>query len=129
MFHDVLAQKCAYKNIGIPLLGDMDKYRESLIQNWEPMLAHQLPSLPAFELYWEALPEFFGWLVTRGKEAKATLDTVSRDGNIYRPAYGQLRLRALSGRSLEIIRFAAGNRLCVNLDYTANDGQRSSRII
>ncbi len=127
--NDVLAQKCAYKEIEIPKLADMDSYREALIQNWEPMLAHQLPALPAFELYWDALPEFFEWLAKPETEKRAALGAVSREGNIYRPAYGQLRLRSLSGRSLEIIRFAAGNRLCVNLDYTANDGQRSSRII
>jgi len=126
---DVLAQKCAYKEIDPPQLADMDNYRQALIQNWEPMLAHQLPALPAFELYWEALPEFFDWLEKPETERRAALGAVSREGNIYRPAYGQLNLRALSGRSLEIIRFAAGNRLCVNLDYTANSGERSSRTI
>ncbi len=129
MIKDVLAQKCAYKKIDTPQLADMDNYRQALIQNWEPMLAHQLPALPAFELYWEALPEFFDWLEKPETERRAALGAVSREGNIYRPAYGQLNLRALSGRSLEIIRFAAGNRLCVNLDYTANSGERSSRTI
>jgi len=42
---DVLAQKCAYKEIEKPKLANMDNYREALIQNWEPMLAHQLPAL------------------------------------------------------------------------------------
>lgn len=80
-------------------------------------------------MYWEALPEFFEWLEKPETERRAVLGTVSREGNIYRPAYGQLNLRALSGQSLEIIRFAAGNRLCVNLDYTTDNGTRSTRII
>lgn len=128
VINDVLAQKCAYKEIETPTLADMDNYRDALIQNWEPMLAHQLPALPAFEIYWDALPEFFEWL-ERPQAARAVLGAVSGEGNIYRPAYGQLNLRALSGTSLEIIRFAAGNRLCVNLDYTANNGERSTRVI
>lgn len=53
--------------------------------------------------------------------------------NLYRndqlPSYGQLGLKALNGNSLEIIRFAAGNRLCVELDYTDLKGHRSSRVI
>lgn len=59
IINDVLAQKCAFKEIEKPTLADMDSYRQALIQNWEPMLAHQLPALPAFELYWDALPEIF----------------------------------------------------------------------
>jgi hypothetical protein len=129
IINDVLAQKCAFKEIEKPTLADMDSYREALIQNWEPMLAHQLPALPAFELYWDALPEFFEWLESSETERRAELGAVSREGNIYRPAYGQLNLRALNGQSLEIIRFAAGNRLCVELDYTNEKGVRSSRII
>lgn len=129
IINDVLAQKCAYKEIEKPKLADMDNYRESLVQNWEPMLAHQLPALPAFKLYWDALPEFFAWLESPETERRETLNAVPGEGNIYRPAYGQLNLRALSGRSLEIIRFAAGNRLCVNLDYTDNSGNRRARVI
>ena len=126
---DLLAQKCAYKEIEKPKLADMGRYRAALTQNWEPMLAHQLPALPAFELYWDALPEFFAWLESRETERKAVLGVVSREGSIYRPAYGQLKLRALNGRSLEIIRFAAGNRLCVSLDYTDSNGNRRARVI
>ncbi len=93
------------------------------------MLAHQLPALAAFELYWDALPEFFEWIESPETEKRAVLGAVPREGNIYRPAYGQLNLKALSGRSMEIIRFAAGNRLCVNLDYTDNNGNRRTRVI
>ena len=129
VIRDVLKQKCAYKGISIPVLDDMEGYRDDLHQNWEPMLGHQLPSLPALEAYWEALPEFFNWLKGAASSKSAPLGGVSGDGEIYRPAYGQLGLRTQSGNSLEIIRFAAGNRLCVELDYTANNGERSSRVI
>lgn len=73
--------------------------------------------------------KFFEWLESPETERRAALGAVSREGNIYRPAYGQLNLRALNGQSLEIIRFAAGNRLRVNLDYTDNNGNRRTRVI
>lgn len=126
---DVLSQKCAYKEIGIPALKDMDAYEDAMQRNWEPMLAHQLPFLPALETYWDALPEFFNWLESQVIRETAALGAVSGAGRAYRPAYGQLGLRTLSGNSLEVIRFAAGNRLCVDLDYTDNNGRRSSRVI
>ncbi len=129
VIRDVLAQKCAYKNINPPVLQDIEAYRESLLSNWEPMLAHQLPALPPIEVYWESLPGLFLWLEGQEIEAQVALGAVSSDGQAYRPAYGHLGLRTLAGGSLEIIRFAAGNRLCVNLDYTDNEGRRSTRLI
>ena len=127
--HDVLAQKCAYKDIDIPVLTDMEPHKETMRTNWEPMLAHQLPFLPALETYWDALPEFFGWLEGQVPQQREALGPVSGAGDPYRPAYGQLGLRARSGNSLEIIRFSAGNRLCVDLDYTDNNGGRRTRTI
>ncbi|VAX32542.1 hypothetical protein MNBD_NITROSPIRAE01-2174 [hydrothermal vent metagenome] len=129
VIQDILVQKCNYKDISPPALRDIESYHDALARNWEPMLAHQLPSLPSLEVYWDALPEFFDWLEGNETKDKTALGAVTREGNVYRPAYGQLNLRALSGNSLEIIRFAAGNRLCVDLDYTDNSGNRSSRVI
>ena len=129
VIRDVLAQKCEYKGINIPVLSDIEAYRDVMLRNWEPMLAHQLPSLPALDIYWDSLPAFFGWLEGKDVQERVSLDSVSGEGQAYRPLYGQLGLRALSGNSLEIIRFAASNRLCVNLDYTDNSGHRSTRVI
>ncbi len=129
VIQDVLAQKCAYKEIGIPTLQDMTAYKDALLRNWEPMLAHQLPLLPAFDVYWDSLPDFFTWLEGDVVQEKPKLGTVTGNGKVYRPVYGQLGLHSLSGSSLEIIRFAAGNRLCVDLDYTDNSGRRNTRII
>jgi hypothetical protein len=126
---DVLTQKCAYKGIGNPGMDDMGNYEEAMRSNWEPMLAHQLPSLPSLDVYWNALPEFFDWLIGKVRRERVSLGAVSGEGHVYRPVYGRLGLRARSGSSLEIIPFAAGNRLCVDLDYTDNQGRRSSRII
>ncbi|MGS2722957.1 nucleotidyl transferase AbiEii/AbiGii toxin family protein [Porticoccus sp. GXU_MW_L64] len=126
---EVLSQKCVYKGIEMPVLHDMDGYKEVLYRNWEPMLAHQLPALPSLEAYWEALPEFFDWLEGRATVEKTPLGSVSSSGEVFRPLYGQLGLKALNGNSLEIIRFAAGNRLCIDLDYTDKSGVRKNRVI
>lgn len=129
VIRDVLEKKCAYKGIDRPNFASMGAYRDSLEQNWEPMLAHQLPLLPPLEIYWDALPEFFDWLESEVASARPALGAVSGEGEIYRPVYGRLGLRTTQGGSLEVIRFAAGNRLCVELDYTDKQGRRSARVI
>ena len=126
---DVLAQKCAYKGIDLPVLADMEPYKDSLRRNWEPMLAHQLPSLPSLEVYWDGLPAFFNWLEEKTEVETQVLAPVPGKEEVYRPLYGQLNLHTRSGGSLEVIRFAAGNRLCVELDYTNSSGDRSTRVI
>ena len=129
VIRDVLKQKCDHKDISIPVLRDMDEYQEDLHRNWEPMLAHQLPALPDLEAYWQSLSNFFDWLEGRRAEEAPTLGAITQSDAVYRPQYGKLGLRTQSGNSLEIIRFAAGNRLCVDLDYTDQQGRRRSRII
>lgn len=126
---DVLAQKCKYKNIAVPTIADMQPHIEAMRTNWEPMLAHQLPSLPDLEGFWGALPEFFAWLEGEQVPALPELAPVTGSGAVYRPAYGQLGLRMSRGGSMEIVRFAASNRLCVDLDYTDMSGNRRTRII
>lgn len=65
MIQNILSQKCAYKGIGTPTLADLENHRDSMLRNWKPMLANQLPNLPKFEVYWDSLPEFFFWLEGR----------------------------------------------------------------
>ena len=129
IIQDILSQKCDYKGISNPTLVEMEAYRDEMSQNWEPMLAHQLPKLPGLDTYWDSLPTFFLWLEGHETREKPQLVPIPGDGQIYQPAYGHLGLKMLNRNSLEVIRFAAGNRLCVNLDYTDNNGRRSSRVI
>ena len=129
VLQDILSQKCDYKGISIPNLDDMETYRDEMSLNWEPMLAHQLPRLPDLDTYWDSLPAFFRWLEGLDTREQPRLAPIPGDGQVYQRAYGHLGLRTLNGSSLEVIRFAAGNRLCVNLDYTNNSGHRSSRVI
>jgi len=114
-----LEKKCAFKQIPVPT---MDTFRnrperDELESEWENMLAHQLPALPPFIQFWQVLPEVMEWLrgfvVKTVKEAipvgRQAIDTTWRP-----PAMAQAWHTATP---LERIRFAAANRLCVNLRY------------
>lgn len=121
---DVLKQKCDFKGIEIPSLPDLEPHQPDLTAAWEHMLAHQLPVLPPYESFWEGLPEFFDWLNGRpSPEIPAAFalsggETVLRDRRLRLPVGEQTR------SILEIIRFAASNRMLVELQY-----QGSTRLI
>ncbi|BAV64326.1 nucleotidyl transferase AbiEii/AbiGii toxin family protein [Sphingobium cloacae] len=114
---DVLRQKCEFKGIGVPVLADLEPHRGELANLWENMLAHQLPALPPYESFWEVLPAFFDWLhsnvepVIPAAVAVGAGDVVLRQRDLRLPVSGQAQ------SIMEIIRFAAGNRLLVDLDY------------
>jgi len=84
------------------------------------MLAHQLPVLPAFEQFWQELPGVFDWL--HGVAEKIARPSLQ----MYTPGVGAVdetwRPPSMSHAwhaaiPFEIIRFAAANRLCVDLTY------------
>ncbi len=121
---DVLRQKCEFKGIGVPSLADLESHREELSGLWQNMLNHQLPSLPPYEAFWDELPAFFAWLaggavpIAPAAYVLGGGETVLRDRLLRLPISGQ-------GQSIiEVIRFAAANRLLVELDY-----DRSTRRI
>ncbi|MHA6266340.1 nucleotidyl transferase AbiEii/AbiGii toxin family protein [Aliiroseovarius sp. CAU 1755] len=126
---DVLRQKCEFKGIAVPKLTDLDPHRGDVEGAWGHMLDHQLPSLPPVETFWEALPAFFDWLLggtiapAPAAYRLASGDTVIRERTLRIPVGSSAQTY------LEIIRFAAANRLCVALDYVKESGQRSSPVI
>lgn len=114
-----LEKKCAYKQIPVP---NMDTFRnrperDELESEWENMLAHQLPALPPFSQFWQTLPEVIEWLhglVAKPVKAPIPIGRQAIDATWRPPAMAQ----AWHANSpLERIRFAAANRLCVNLHY------------
>jgi hypothetical protein len=114
----VLKQKCGFKRIGVPALADLASATEELVADWQAMLGHQLPVLPPFESFWDALPEFFRWLEGGVEPAPHVTAPIRADEEVVRPAVGALRRAGLRGSSfLEVVRFAAANRLCVDLAY------------
>ena len=115
---DVLRQKCEFKGIPIPRTpADLEPHRADLEGAWDHMLGHQLPALPPVQSFWDALAEFFAWLETGiAPEIPAAYqvtagETVLRERTLHLPVSGIAR------SYLEVIRFAAANRLCVDLLY------------
>ena len=114
-----LEKKCAFKQIPVPT---MDTFRnrperDELESEWENMLAHQLPALPPFNQFWQALPEVIEWmhgLVAKTVKAAIPVGRHAIDAAWRPPAMAQAWNAATP---LERIRFAAANRLCVNLYY------------
>ncbi len=59
-----LEKKCAFKNIPVPTMDTLRNRpeREELEAEWANMLAHQMTSLPAFELFWIEISQVMDWL-------------------------------------------------------------------
>ncbi len=121
-----LEKKCAFKNISVPTMASLESNpeRAELETEWENMLGHQVPVLPPFEQFWQELPEVFDWLYRDIVKAAPVAIPVGRqviDTSWQPPAMAEAWH---TSTPMEIIRYAAANRLCVNLAY-----QGSSRLI
>jgi hypothetical protein len=114
---DVLRQKCEFKGIDVPRVADLEAHRAALEAGWGTMLAHQLPALPPVEDFWSELPAFFAWL-ERGKEPTVPAAVAMVAGErVIRERSLRLPVSGTAQSFIEIIRFAASNRLCVKLGY------------
>jgi predicted nucleotidyltransferase component of viral defense system len=130
--HDILnktlKQKCDYKSILPPTAKSLAERPErlELEAEWENMLAHQLPALPPYEQFWHKLPEMFEWLygVVR-KVAAAPISFAEMEvvTTMQMPAMSRIWYDRTTA-PLYLIRFAAANHLCVDLQY-----QGSSQMI
>jgi predicted nucleotidyltransferase component of viral defense system len=130
VIHDVLSQKCAYKGIAFPSLATLAPVHEELVGDWSVMLAHQLPSLPPVEAFWSELPALFAWLEEGRQPVIPAAYPLAAGDIVIRPPAGTISVPGMaSSAPLEVIRFAASNRLCVEIDYTDEQGARSTRTI
>jgi predicted nucleotidyltransferase component of viral defense system len=114
---DVLRQKCEFKGIAVPKLDDLTAHRGGLEGGWQSMLAHQLPALPPVAAFWDVLPEFFAWLAGGEAVAAPAAVAMAAGETVVRVRTLGLNVSTQAQTSLEIIRFAGANRLCVDLDY------------
>ncbi len=130
-----LTAKCEFKGIAVPTLQSI---RESplaaeLQVSWGQMLVHQLPALPSFESFWNELPDVFAWLYEAMPRAQlSAVPVLAREpvDVAWRPPAMATSWRTFGvSAPLEIVRFAAANRLCVALDYQDEQGRRDVRII
>jgi predicted nucleotidyltransferase component of viral defense system len=120
-----LGEKCEFKGIPVPDANSLanSPMRGELESEWENMLAHQLPEVPDLPSFFQELPELFEWLT--GAPATAGLPSMpfGRDEDrAWQPPAMVYSWGAAA--PLETIRFAAANRLCVNLSY-----QGSQRLL
>jgi predicted nucleotidyltransferase component of viral defense system len=117
---NVLRQKCAFKGLPVPSLASLGDKTHELLVDWRDMLGHQLPALPPLESFLDVLPEFFAWLGGAAVPPIPPALPMSGGDEPLRLEVGGLRRQGIPGSShLEVIRFAATNRLCVDLDYQA----------
>lgn len=114
---DVVAQKCRFKGRAVPVLADFDPHREELSNLWENMLAHQLPMLPPYEQYWDELPAFFDWLGGGALPRMPAAFVMGAGETVLRERILNLHASPAIQSMIEIVRFAAANRLLVELDY------------
>jgi len=91
-------------------------YRAELEAEWPNMLAHQLPELPPFESFWGELPRLFAWLET-GPVAKRLATIPVREAIDTSWAAPPTMQAWGMAAPVEPIRFAAANRLCIELGY------------
>lgn len=120
LVRSTLKEKCDFKGIPVPTYAVLanSPNRVELEAEWSNMRAHQLPELPPFEQFWQELPEVFEWL-NELLEKPAIQPIPSGVGVSFDNSW-QLPPMSIAWKGdvpLESIRFAAANRLCVDLDY------------
>jgi predicted nucleotidyltransferase component of viral defense system len=129
VIHNALARKCAFKGIPFPRLATLSGLYEELA-DWSAMLTHQLPSLPPVDPFWSELPALFAWIEEGRQPVIPAALPLAVGDLVIRPPAGTLSVPGLATSApLEVIRFAASNRLCVDLDYADEQGRRSVRMI
>ena len=113
-----LGSKCDFKGIAVPTMDDLRNRPEiaELEAEWSNMLKHQLPKLPPFTSFIDELPDVFEWLYGYAPKEKAPVYPVTADvDTTWQPPASVTAWEPQT--SLEIIRFAAANHLCVDLVY------------
>lgn len=130
---EILAKKCAYKFIPVPTMTQIENHPNlhELKAEWKSMLAHQLPTLPPFEPFWEELPNVFDWL--HGIFSKPKLESTPKskeEENIDRSWRPPSMIRPWHTTApLELARYAGANHLCVRIEYQKEDRQIEKYLI
>lgn len=116
----VLDEKCCTKNVPVPTYDSIRQAdtRVELEAEWDNMLGHQLPVTPPFEVFWNALADLFAWLEGTFQPTQLSGIQVPQGGAVD-ATWSPPRTVTTWGTtaSLESVRFAAANRLCVELGY------------
>ncbi len=129
LFLDVLKRKCAYVEIEIPSIIELESspLKNDLLAEWENMLAHQLPNLPPIEIFWNELPKLYQWLNNQPIQASSLAPIVADKDTHFMFSNG-INIWGYK-ISLEKIRFSGLNRLLINIIYKKADGTEQSYLI
>ena len=124
---DVLRQKCEFKGIAIPKAGDLDGHKADLEARmgtcWRTSFRTCRRSILLGRPCRNSLRG------SRGRDAGIPAAyTMAPGETVLRERTLRLPVRAVQSH-LEVIRFAAANRLCVELNYADEQGRRSTRMI
>ncbi len=117
LISEVLAFKCDFKGIPVPEFEaiNMGEARPEVEKRWSDMLGRSLSVVPNFEDYWNELENFFAWL--NGEDCKVELQIIEA-GEAWSPP--PLEWHQGQSELIEPIRFAATNRLLINLGYQSS---------
>jgi predicted nucleotidyltransferase component of viral defense system len=112
---EVLEEKCAARGLPLPSLERLrsTECSNELREHWKHMLGHQLGQLPGFEDHFGQLEGLFAWLNGTPLPAEA-LQPIAPDEEWSPPP---IEWRRGDQDRLEPVRFAAVNRLCIDLGY------------
>jgi predicted nucleotidyltransferase component of viral defense system len=129
VIYDILQQKCTFKGLEVPSFQSLQTAREELEGDWDAMLRHQVPVPPPVAGFWDELRAVFAWMVEQERVATPEAYPLEEGEIVLRAPVGGLDAPAFGVSFIESIRFAASNRICVELDYIDDQGRRSIRII
>ena len=127
-FMEVLRAKCEFKGISVPRMADLEPHRAELEAGWIHMLEHQLPALLPVTTFWDALPEVFNWIGGTVVQPLAAMP-VDTDSTLIPKRVVDLPAGSAGQGTVEMIRFAAANRLLVEIEYRDKQGNLSTPAI
>jgi predicted nucleotidyltransferase component of viral defense system len=126
---EVLVEKCLYAGIKVPTFESMSASSRDEIENdWAAMLSHQLPApLVPFSQFWNELNQVFNWLDGKGpisRLPRAQFDALDQTWTA-----PQATASWRSGFPMNVLRYAATNRLKVQIDYKTETGRSGPRTV
>ncbi len=130
IFVEVLREKCAFKNIGLPQLADLELHRGDVEAGWATMLSHQMPALLPVNSFWDELPAIFDWLHGAAIPAPTIAAFPIGGGEaVIRERIFNVPTGVAGQALIETIRFAAANRLRIDLQYRDREGKVTLRTV
>jgi predicted nucleotidyltransferase component of viral defense system len=122
---DILKAKCDLRGIPIPTIKLLESHdqRAALESEWENQLKHQLPILPPFEEFLVELPLVLDWIDGRKVEqieAFSESDDEETEERIVQESVEAMTVPGPGASMMEKVRFAASNRLLLQLGYNGS---------